>query len=124
MKKYLGVQGIQPNQLPADIADGISLQKISEGQQIMNFIAGHLIQEIRKSVEYYLSATPENYTVSRLVLSGGGVMIPGLASRLSSELRAPVIMLAPMTAFASSKAKEASAKDPYMGIAFGLALEA
>ena len=124
LKQYLGIQGIEPSQLPSDIAEQVSAEKIANGQTIINFVAGHLVQEVRKTVEYYLSVAPEVLNISRIYLSGGGVMLPGLASRLGSELRSPIAKLNPIEVFSTGKSVSSSAIDPNMSVAFGLALEA
>jgi Tfp pilus assembly PilM family ATPase len=62
--------------------------------------------------------------IERVLLSGGGSLLPGFAERLASELRAPVALLNPMAALATGAASRVPNMDPRMNVALGLALEA
>lgn len=55
----------------------------------MGRAAGDLIDEIRGSLDYY-AATSTNGPVCRVILSGGGARLSGLAARLADKLRVPV----------------------------------
>lgn len=50
---------------------------------------GDLIDEVRGSLDYF-AATSANGPVTRIILSGGGARLSGLAERLSERLRVPV----------------------------------
>lgn len=65
-------------------------------QQIINHVISGFITEIRTSIDYFLSSTPQISAVSRVVLTGGGTNIKGLKERIASELRVPVEYGAPM----------------------------
>lgn len=97
-------------------------QRYNFGKELLDFMASHQIQEIRKSVEYFLNNTPNPTTVSRVLLSGGTSMLPGFAERLASELRAPVGRLAPISAYGKGEGKRPNL-DPRLSIAFGLAIK-
>jgi type IV pilus assembly protein PilM len=90
-------------------------------KEITNAMVSYQIQEIRRSVEYFLQHTPNKTEISRVLLSGGTSGISGVAERLSSELRAPVGRLAPIAAYGKGDGKRPNL-DPRMAIAFGLAL--
>lgn len=120
LKKTIGLQKVEDNQMRSPIPNEVPDNRIPEAQAILNFMAGHLVQEVRKTVEYYIANTEEAPIISRILLSGGGSMLPGYAERIASELRAPTAYLAPMHAF--TKDKSLTIKDPRMSIAFGLAL--
>lgn len=59
-------------------------------QQIINHVVSAFITEIRTSIDFFLSSTPQISSVSRVVLTGGGTNIKGLKERIASELRVPV----------------------------------
>ena len=121
LKKSIGLQNVGVDQVKSPIPNDVPDSKIPEAQHIINSMAGHLVQEVRKTVEYFLSLLQDSNGIERVLLSGGGSLIPGYAERVASELRTPTAFLAPMHAFA--KNKELKLKDPNMAIAFGLALE-
>lgn len=125
IKQSLGLQsvgGAEPGFRP-DATLLLPPQTVPVAQQILNVMAGSLVQVARESVEYFLAASPDIGHVSRVLLSGGGALLPGYPERISSELRAPAEILAPLSRYASGSAKGSTALDPRMNIALGLALE-
>lgn len=121
LKKSLGIGQISSDAAEiAELTSHISPARQAVSQQIINLMAGSLVQVVRESVEYFLSVSPDIVGVDRILLSGGGALLPGYAERLAGELRAPVEMLTPMAQFA----KFGSELDPRMTVALGLALEA
>ncbi len=90
--------------------------------QIVNVMGSSLAQSVRESVEFFLAASPQVTGVSRVLLSGGGVMLPGYGERLAAELRVNVNILAPITKF--GKKKSFAGFDPRFSLAFGLAMKA
>jgi type IV pilus assembly protein PilM len=120
LKKSLGIGQISGDTRIAELTAHISPARQAVAQQIINLMAGSLVQVVRESVEYFLSVSPDINGVERILLSGGGALLPGYAERLAGELRAPVEMLAPMQKFAKFGAE----LDPRMTVAVGLALEA
>lgn len=123
LKRSLGIQGVGMEQMSPDLAAQIPANAVPVAQQVVNLMAGSLVQVVRESVEYFLAASPNTTGVSRVLLSGGGALLGGYADRVASELRAPVALLAPMNAFAVGRAKKNVALDPRMNLAFGLAME-
>jgi type IV pilus assembly protein PilM len=123
VKQGMGIASVTENE-PSDVFTSLSASQRQAAQFIMNTMAGSLVQVVRESVEYFLAASPSISGVSRVLLAGGGSLLPGYADRLSSELRAPVGMLAPLHGFAKGQAAENEDLDPRMAIAIGLGLEA
>ena len=123
LKRILGDQALGK---PIDV-QALSLivppQAIPVSQQIVNVMAGSLAQVVRESVEYFLTAAADISHVERVVLSGGGALLPGYAERLASELRAPAQILSPLSILATGKAAKSKELDPRMNLALGLALE-
>lgn len=107
------------NALPA--LSVIDKQRYDFAQEVTNAMASFQIQEVRRSVEYFLQNTPNPTSVNRVLLSGGTSLLPGFADRLAAELRAPVGRLAPISAYGKGEGKRPSL-DPRMSIAFGLAI--
>lgn len=101
----------------------IDKQRYDMSKEIISVMSSYQIQEIRKSVEYFLQHTPNQTTISRVLLSGGSSVLPGFAERLAAELRAPVGKLAPIAAYGKGEGRRPNL-DPRMSIAFGLALGA
>jgi type IV pilus assembly protein PilM len=101
----------------------IDKQRYDMSKEIISVMSSYQIQEIRKSVEYFLQHTPNQTTISRVLLSGGSSVLPGFADRLAAELRAPVGKLAPIAAYGKGQGRRPNL-DPRMSIAFGLALGA
>jgi type IV pilus assembly protein PilM len=50
---------------------------------------GPFVEEVRGSIDYYRAQTPDG-DVGRVLLTGGGSRVPGLAERLRQVLRVPV----------------------------------
>lgn len=101
----------------------IDKQRYDLAKEMISVMSSYQIQEIRKSVEYFLQHTPNQTNVSRVLLSGGSSVLNGFADRLAAELRAPVGRLAPIAAYGKKEGRRPNL-DPRMSIAFGLALGA
>lgn len=67
-------------------------------QRVITEVASGAIREIRTSLDYFLASAEDVRSYSRLVLSGGGSLLRGLAPRLASELRLPVEYVTPLQA--------------------------
>lgn len=122
VRRTLGISGVTDNYIDA-IVDQLDPQQMQVAQYITNAMAGSLVQVVRESVEYFLGASPDISGVSRILISGGGALLPGYAERLSSELRAPASFLAPVAGLGRKFRKRAKSLDPRMTMAIGLALE-
>ncbi|WP_170219233.1 type IV pilus assembly protein PilM [Nocardioides litoris] len=59
-------------------------------QTLINESVSRLIGEVRQTVDFFFTSGAEVGTLARVVLTGGGGNLGGLAQRLSSELRVPV----------------------------------
>lgn len=83
-------QGLQLSSEP-----GGPLTNEHPAQRAFDQSAGSWVEEVRGSLDYYL-AQPDAVPLSRVVLSGGGARIPGLAQRLAYATRLPVTAANPM----------------------------
>lgn len=90
-------------------------------QQVINHVVSAFITEIRTSIDWFLSSTPQIDSVSRVVLTGGGTNIKGLKERISSELRVPV-EYGDATDGAGTPALPDDLTASQMSVAFGLAM--
>ncbi len=83
------------------------------------------VEEVRGSLDYYL-AQPTAARIARVVLSGGGGLIPGFVERLSSATRLPVeygSVTARLTVGnIGLSAEQLAAVDPLLSVPVGLAI--
>lgn len=103
----------------ADAASGEAAPRILEQR------TADLVEEIRGSLDYYLAQTDAT-RISRVLLTGGGAKMAGLAGRLSSAIRLPVepgrvLQRLRMGRLGLTEAQLIEA-EPLMGAAVGLAL--
>lgn len=88
---------------------------------------GSFVDEVRGSLDYYLSQ-PGAIRIERVVLSGGGAMLGGLAERLSSATRLPVDFAHPLALLRLGKTglteDELAYVEPMVSVPVGLALAA
>jgi type IV pilus assembly protein PilM len=85
------------------------------------------IAEMRGSLDYYRAQT-EAVQVGRIVLTGGGSLLPGLAERLAQAVRLPVDRGHPMQTLRLGKVplapEQLAEAEPFVGTAIGLAMGA
>ena len=80
---------------------GGSLGPTAEGR-VLESAGEQFIEQVRGSLDYYL-AQPGSVRISRLLLSGGGGQLPGLAERLAAATRLPVSHATPLRDLAIGK---------------------
>lgn len=83
-------------------ANDASLQQ-HPAQDIINTLVSSQIAQIRESVEFFIASSPQISGLHRLMLTGGGSNLKGLAQRLASELRVPVVVGAPVHHMSTDK---------------------
>jgi type IV pilus assembly protein PilM len=87
--------------------------------------AGQFVEEVRGSLDYYL-AQPGSVPMQRLVLSGGGARLGGLAARLAAATRLPVEPGAVTSALKVGKTglspDQLSYVEPQIAVPVGLAM--
>ncbi|HHO2170698.1 TPA: PilM family type IVa pilus assembly protein TapM [Aeromonas hydrophila] len=79
-----------------------------------------LLQQVRRNVQLFCSSSGHR-ELSRLVLTGGGSLLPGLAAQVSSELNCEVLHPDPFALFGKPKGEGAVHGAKFM-TALGLAL--
>jgi type IV pilus assembly protein PilM len=86
-----------------------------------------LLDEVRSSLDYYTSTTP-THPVDRLVMTGGGSRLQGLAERLAAATRLPVSTGDPLAPLAMGStgldADQLALVGPLAAVPVGLALGA
>ncbi len=95
-------------------------------RRALEIAADSLADEIRRSLDYYMSQE-QSMPVSKLLLSGGGAMMPNLESYLSQIFPFPVVMGNPLQRITQNKSglsdEEMQVLAPRLAIAIGLSLE-
>ncbi len=95
----MGVSFNEAEALKFDIARGVGSAEV---HQVIAQRVDSLVDEIRGSLDYYLSQEDSEQLISILV-TGGGSMTPGLVQRLEAVMRQPVHMGAPLSQMDVSK---------------------
>ena len=105
-----------------DIQDSASPQE-TEARRILDAQADRFIDEVRGSVNFYLSQA-EDVELSRIIVSGNGARLPHLANRLGDTLGARIEPARVIEGLNTGKLSEAeiSAMQPVIPIPVGLAL--
>ncbi|MDT5012557.1 MAG: type pilus assembly protein PilM [Mycobacterium sp.] len=93
--------------------------------RVLEAAATTWVEEVRGSLDYYL-AQSDSVRIGRVVLSGGGALLAGLANRLSLATRIPVELASPMARLEIGRTKLTPAQlayaDPLASVPVGLAL--
>ena len=95
----------------------------TEARRILDAQADRFIDEVRGSVNFYLSQA-EDVELSRIIVSGNGARLPHLANRLGDTLGARIEPARVIEGLNTGKLSEAeiSAMQPVIPIPVGLAL--
>ncbi len=86
--------------VPHEEAEAVKLDLTREvgpaaAKQILSRQVDSLVEEIRGSLDYYLSQD-ESEPVTSIIITGGGSLMLGLGPRLEQTLRTPVVMGTPL----------------------------
>lgn len=89
--------------------------------------ATRFVDEIRGSLDYY-AAQGDAVPVKRVVVTGGGSLLPNLTDRLAADLRLPVEYGHPLQALARGRTglddSQLAEAEPFLSVAVGLAMGA
>lgn len=72
------------------------------GYRALEPVVKSFVEEIRGSIDYYL-ASPDAVPIRRVLISGGGSQLAGLAQRLGAATRLPVESASPLSALRVGK---------------------
>ena len=110
-------------------ADAASLHN-GDGQAIAHVVDKSLqafIDEVRGSLDYFRASTGSP-TMSRLVLTGGGSLLPGIDRALAAAIRLPVVTGHPIAPLRRGKRgltdEQLADLEPLAAVSIGLALRA
>ena len=93
--------------------------------RVIDQYAGQFVEEVRGSLDYYL-AQPQAARLRRVVLTGGGAQLTGLAQRLAASTRLPVEPGQPLAALQLGKLglspEQLRYVEPLVAVPVGLAM--
>jgi type IV pilus assembly protein PilM len=96
-----------------------------DAQRILQTRVASLVEEIRGSLDYYLSQE-DSVPLSSIVMTGGGSLAPGLVASVESIVRVQVKRAAPISQMNFSKSgltqEQVAQVDPVAAAAVGLAM--
>ena len=96
-------------------------------QRAIEATGGAFVEEVRGSLDYFM-AQPGAAPVTRIVLSGGGSRLAGLAERLAAATRKPVDVAAPLSRIALGRTgltpEQLAYSEQMISVPVGLALGA
>lgn len=102
-------------------------QQLSAGRALESTAAA-FVDEVRSSLDYFASSAPAGVRLDRLVLSGGGSRLQGLADRLEAATRLPVTVGNALTNVAVGRTgltdEQITFVQPLVAVPVGLALGA
>lgn len=111
-------------------AEDLKMGKTVEGAEtddlaeVIDTASNSLVGEITRSIDFYLGSTP-GITISRILLSGGGARVHGLADSLQEKSAIPCELVDPFSAININPKNfdEAFINEmaPYFGVCVGLA---
>jgi type IV pilus assembly protein PilM len=118
----LGVSFDEAEALKLDLGRGVGSP---ETQQVLGLRVDALVDEIRGSIDYYMSQE-DSEPLASVVLTGGGSLTPGLVDRLEQALRIDVQRARPLVDLEVGRSgltsEQVAQVEPVIGAALGLAI--
>lgn len=122
LAESLGVSEEQAEAVKLDLGRGVGTP---EAQRILAGRVDALVEEIRGSLDYYLSQE-DSQPLASLIVTGGGSLTPGLIGRLEQTIRTQVRRAAPLSEINVSKSgltrDQVVQVEPVAAAAVGLAM--
>lgn len=81
-----------------------------------------LVREIRKTIQFYISKNPGSNKVNRLIITGGGAHLPGIAAYLAEVLSLEVLVGNPLEKFKNESEEKINEVSSY-AVALGLSIK-
>jgi type IV pilus assembly protein PilM len=96
LQRSLGLNFQQAEAVKRGVTDAIEGIEEKAIEPLMNNVTEIVAMEIQKTFDFYRATTEDNETqVQKILISGGGSKLAGLASELSQRLELPVEVLNP-----------------------------
>jgi len=111
-EEYKRTYGLQENQLEGKV------------KTVLLPVFDALVKEIRKTIQFYISQSPSNNNISRIIISGGGSNLPEMSSHLVDILSLEVIVGNPFENFSVDNNLKLPEDLASYSIAVGLATKA
>ncbi|HSK72124.1 MAG TPA: type IV pilus assembly protein PilM [Pyrinomonadaceae bacterium] len=126
LQKNLGLSFQQAEAVKRGVTEGANIEEKSI-EPLMNNVTEMVAMEIQKTFDFYRATTEdENLVVQKILISGGGSKLSGLAEDLSARLELPVEVLDPFRQIKVDTRKfdpdYLSEIMPEMAVAVGLAV--
>jgi len=127
LQRSLGLNFQQAEAVKRGVADAVDGVEVKAIEPLMNNVTEIVAMEIQKTFDFYRATTEDNETVvQKILISGGGSKLAGLAQELSERLELPVEVLDPFRNIKVDKKKfdpdYLSEIVPEMAVAVGLAV--
>jgi type IV pilus assembly protein PilM len=123
----MGVPQEQAEALKQQLALGVApdAMDLQAASRVVEAVGAQFVDEVRGSLDYYLASTG-SAPITRLVLTGGGARLGGLAQRLQVTTRVPVEVGSPMHSLQVGKTglspEQIAFVEPLAAVPVGLAL--
>ena len=96
LQRSLGLNFQQAEAVKRGVSDAIEGLEEKSIEPLMNNVTEIVAMEIQKTFDFYRATTEDNETlVQKILISGGGSKLVGLAQELSQRLELPVEILDP-----------------------------
>ncbi len=127
LQRSLGLNFQQAEAVKRGVTDAVEGLEEKSIEPLMNNVTEIVAMEIQKTFDFYRATTEDNDTVvQKILISGGGSKLTGLASELSQRLELPVEILNPFRNIKVDSKKfdpdYLSEIVPEMAVAVGLAV--
>jgi len=127
LQRSLGINFQQAEAVKRGVVDAVDGIEEKSIEPLMNNVTEVVAMEIQKTFDFYRATTEDNETqVQKILISGGGSKLTGLAEELSQRLELPVEVLDPFRNIRVDKNKfdpdYLNEIVPEMAVAVGLAV--
>jgi type IV pilus assembly protein PilM len=127
LQRSLGLNFQQAEAVKRGVTDGVEGIEEKSIEPLMNNVTEIVAMEIQKTFDFFRATTDDNETqVQKILISGGGSKLAGLAQELSQRLELPVEVLNPFRNIKVDSrkfdAEYLSEIVPEMAVAVGLAV--
>jgi type IV pilus assembly protein PilM len=131
VSERMGIPSAQAEAIKQEVGltgnPGLLAPDLQAAARIVESSVAAFVDEVRGSIDYYV-ATAGAGTISRVLLTGGGARLSGLADRLSGAMSVPVVAGSPLAGLRGGKTglspDQLAFVEPLAAVPVGLALGA